>query len=134
MTFPVSKCILTVSSQMVQLVQMIQLLGKGGDDMIEINSASSQQMAFETGGQHSVGAEDGAFAVCDTGDGGKSVQRAGAAASDRDNSWKRSLYRRDGKDTAFGAAERAGKTEIKRSLRRNDLSWFFEKRDCENGG
>lgn len=36
------KCILTVSSQIVQLVQMIQFLGKGGDDMIEINPTSSQ--------------------------------------------------------------------------------------------
>ena len=38
------KCILTVSSQIVQLVQMIQFLGKGGDDMIEINPTSSQQI------------------------------------------------------------------------------------------
>ena len=36
------KCILTISSQIVQLVQMIQFLGKGGDDMIEINPTSSQ--------------------------------------------------------------------------------------------
>ncbi len=36
------KCILTVSSQIVQLVQMIQFLGKGDDDMIEINPTSSQ--------------------------------------------------------------------------------------------
>ena len=42
LTFLFSKCILTVSSQIVQLVQMIQFLGKGGDDMIEINPTSSQ--------------------------------------------------------------------------------------------
>ena len=42
LTFLFSKCILTVSSQIVQLVQMVQFLGKGGDDMIEINPTSSQ--------------------------------------------------------------------------------------------
>ena len=146
--------IVAVLRQIVQLVQMIQFLGKGGDDMIEINPTSSQPIFEQIIAQikmavlkgllkpgDSILIDDGLvglaverIAVCDAGDGGKSIWRAGAAASDRDNSRKRCLYRRDGKDTAFGEAERTGKAETKRSLCGNDLSWFFQKRDSENGG
>ena len=138
------KCILTVSSQIVQLVQF---LGKGGDDMIEINPTSSQPIFEQIIAQIKMAVLKG---LLKPGDSIPSVRKMALslsvtpgtvakaygelAASDRDNSRKRCLYRRDGKDTAFGEAERTGKAETKRSLCGNDLSWFFQKRDSENGG